>query len=179
MTKHGFKQLSRENWIEPDELVLQLFNFSSTGKQEKAAIPDWLGHILAPALSNNVPEEVQSLFEVARGALVYGYFFYPLFTLAAEQLFRVAEAAITHKCLALGIPKSKKSFSEKLNWLEKQGIIQGCDIAKWNAIRGSRNYSSHPTQQSIITPGNAIGALVILTESINDLFKCQDGEMST
>jgi len=32
------------------------------------------------------------MYEAARASMCYGYFFYPLYTLATQQLFRVAEA---------------------------------------------------------------------------------------
>jgi hypothetical protein len=39
---------------------------------------DWAVRFLAVELSAKVPEDVQQLFAVARGVLVYGHFFYPL-----------------------------------------------------------------------------------------------------
>ncbi|MBE0411557.1 MAG: DUF4145 domain-containing protein, partial [Anaerolineales bacterium] len=130
-----------------------------------------LKHILKPQLLEDVPQDVQALFEVARGALLYGYFFYPLYTLAAEQLFRVAEAAISDKCKAKRAPKSKKKFVEKINWLADNGTISQADIKAWTAIREMRNFASHPERQSIITPGLAIGWLEDVSEKINTLFR--------
>ena len=57
--------------------------------------PDkWLSEFLKSQLEENVPEEIMRLFEVARGAAIYGYFFYPQYALAIGQLFRVAESAL-------------------------------------------------------------------------------------
>jgi len=117
-----------------------------------------------------VPQDIQALFEVARGALLYGYFFYPLYALAVEQLFRVAEAAVSHQCKALGAPNSKKRFAEKIRWLAKRGVIPETDIPTWNAVRELRNSASHPERQSIFTPGMATGSLERATEKINALF---------
>jgi hypothetical protein len=41
-----------------------------------------------------VPEPIRELFDVARGAMIYGWFFYPLFRLGEDQLHRVVEAAV-------------------------------------------------------------------------------------
>jgi hypothetical protein len=40
---------------------------------------------------------VPDLCEVACGALLYGCFFYPMFALGLEQLYRLAEAAVGAK----------------------------------------------------------------------------------
>lgn len=44
----------------------------------------------------HVPKDIQVLFEVAKEAMVYGYYLYPLYNLATEQLYRVTEEAVTH-----------------------------------------------------------------------------------
>jgi len=170
MTKFGFKEINQQNWLEPDDIIKAFVKLSPTGSPESMSGEDWLQHILKPKLMESVPQDVQALFEVARGALVYGYFFYPLYTLAAEQLFRVAEAAISHKCSAFGAPNSKEKFVEKIKWLEDKGVIPQTDIQAWNVIRELRNSASHPESQSIITPGMAIGSLERVTERINSLF---------
>ncbi len=170
MTKFGLKEINQQNWLEPDEAIKGFVRISPAGKPQSMSGEDWLQPILTPKLLEAVPQDVQALFEVARGALLYGYFFYPLYTLAAEQLFRVAEAAVSHKCKAFGAPNSKKKFAEKIRWLADIGIIPKTDIPTWNAIRELRNIASHPERQSIITPGNAIGSLERATEIINALF---------
>ena len=48
-----------------------------------------------------------------RGAMVYGYFLYPLYVLGAEQLFRVAEAAVTLKCEQMGAKTDRMRFVNK------------------------------------------------------------------
>ena len=54
---------------------------------------DWARAFLNVELKEHVPEPVSDLFAIARGALLYGWFFYPLFRLGEEQLYRVVEAA--------------------------------------------------------------------------------------
>jgi hypothetical protein len=130
---------------------------------------DWATQFLNPHLDERVPEEVRSLFEVARGALAYGYFFYPLFTLAAEQLYRVAEAAVSAKCTLLGAPK-RFSFQEKIQFLLDRNVIAGENFPQWNAVRLLRNKSSHPKEQTILTPGMVATMLEQIAKRINELF---------
>jgi len=159
MTHFGFKEITLRNWQEPDHVSASLLTND-----------DWLRNMLKPKLIELVPPDVQSLYEVARGAMIYGYYFYPLYTLAAEQLFRVTEAAVTHKSKALGLSNERKPFKYKINWLVDKEIIPQADLVRWNAIRELRNSASHPKRQSIITPGNALGLLENVAERINLLF---------
>ena len=123
MTKFGFKELSPNNWLEPDGILKGFVKISSNGQIQSLTSDDYLRHILNPKLLEEVSTDVQALFEVARGAMVYGYFFYPLYRLAAEQLSRVADAAVTHKCKILGAPSSIKTFEKRITWLVNKGVI--------------------------------------------------------
>lgn len=143
---------------------------SPNGRSRLITGDEYLNHILEPKLVASVPTDVQALFEVSRGAMAYGCFFYPLYTLAAEQLFRVAEAAVIHKCKALRALKSKGTFKERIDWLMDEGTIPQSELKRWEAIRELRNIASHPDRQSILTPGNAVGLLEDIAEQINSLF---------
>ena len=57
---------------------------------------------LEPQLDDQVPRSIRQLFEVARGAMVYGAFYNPLYALGYEQLYRVSEAAAKDSMLAAG-----------------------------------------------------------------------------
>ena len=119
---------------------------------------DWALAILKPRLAETVPIRIQKLFEVARGSMLYGYFFYPLFTLAFEQLTRVAEAAVDHKCREMGRLKPREKFADKIEWLADASVIT--EKERWDAIRNLRNRASHPKDQTIFTPGMVLGFLV-------------------
>jgi hypothetical protein len=131
---------------------------------------DWVEAITSPALISAVPEDVQALFGVARGAMVYGFLFYPLYTLAAELLFRVAEAAVSHKCSYMDAPKRVETLADRIKWLNENGAISDDQLLRWHATRELRNIASHPKGQSIMTPGNAIGYVERTAELINPLF---------
>ncbi len=96
MKNLGFKKLTVDNWTEPDKVSTLFARFSPVDGQARPITGDeWMRHILKPNLIDEVPKDIRALFEVARGAIAYGYFFYPLYTLAEEQLYRVVEAAVT------------------------------------------------------------------------------------
>jgi len=170
MSRFGFKAINPKNWLQPDPVLRGFVRLSPDGRSTTISGEEYLRAILEPKLIESVPAEAQALFEVARGAMLYGYFFYPLYTLAAEQLFRVAEAAVIRRCQELCAPKSKKTFKQKIDWLAEKMSIHESELAKWNAIRELRNISSHPDSQSILTPGNAISCLEGIAQQVNCLF---------
>jgi hypothetical protein len=171
-TRFGFKKLTLDNWMEPDTPSTVWTRIEPDGTTHPMEGNDWVRTILKPELSETVPDDVQALFEVARGALAYGYFFYPLYTLGVEQLCRVAEAAVTHKCRTMGAPKSAtRSFKEKVDYLINQQVIPEQERIRWNGIRGMRNEASHPEQPSIIAPPTTLGMLQVIAERINAMFK--------
>ena len=134
MSDLGFKRLTPETWLEPDPTNGAFGGFPPA--------EEILGHILEPKLSEKVPNEIRQLFEVARGAMCYGYVFYPLWTLATEQLFRVVEAAT--------------SESGRINW---------------HAVRFLRNEASHPEQQTLVPAAMALPVVQGTARALNQLFQ--------
>jgi hypothetical protein len=173
-TRFGLKEITPNNWLEPDDIIKGFVRMSASGQVQSVTSDDYLKAILGPKLLEIVPMDVKSLFEVARGAMIYGYFFYPLYTLAAEQLFRVAEAAVTHKCKVLGLQKSNDKFKNKIDRLIDKKVIPSSELGRWDYVRKLRNIASHPESQSILTPGNAIGLLEDIVIQINSLFNVPD-----
>jgi hypothetical protein len=166
----GFKKLTIDNWLVPDELFANVVHGISPDGNIIEFMTDnkWTQDILDFDLLEAVPVEVRKLFAVARGSIAYGYFFYPLITLATEQLYRVVEAAVDHKCCEMGRHKPKETFAGKIEWLIKESVIT--DKERWDAIRILRNEASHPESQIIISPGEVVNVLKIITECINSLF---------
>jgi hypothetical protein len=137
-TSYGFKRITAANWQEPD--VPRLF-----GRMTAEA---WIEAHLTPQLSPKVPKEIAALFEVARGSMIYGWFFYPLLTLASEQCYRVLEAAARHRCAQAGIllkRTNKKgqaadtSFANNIKALVQSGVLPADDTRRWEASRTLRN----------------------------------------
>jgi hypothetical protein len=177
---HGLKKITLQNWQTPD--IPRTFNI--TGER-------WVQRLLEPELNPNVPEEVEQLFEIARGSMIYGWYYYALATLAAEQLYRVCELAATLCCKQAGIsllvvPKPAKNnkqhkpqkprqkrFVEIINDLVKAGIIPKADAVRWHATRQLRNIHSHPKSRTIDTPGNNATKVRLACDRINQLFNEQ------
>ena len=169
MSEFGFKRITPENWLQPDPVMRAFVKLAPHGP-ESITSDELLQYILEPRLSESVPREVRALFEVARGAMCYGYFFYPLYTLAYEQLFRVAETAVTLKCKSLSAPKSLRNFAQKVDYLIAKSAIPESEKVRWQGIRGLRNIASHPEDQSIVAPGYALHSLCQIATIINRLF---------
>ena len=169
MSNLGFKQLSTENWLVPDSTVQLWGRFGADGNIHDISGEEWLNDILQSKLNEAVPLEIKKLFEVARGAMAYGYYFYPLYTLGIEQLLRVVEAAVAFKCKAMGAPSSQ-NYEGKISWLIKKGAISQSESLRWEAIRKLRNSASHPQMQSIHMPVEALKFLESTANHINLLF---------
>ncbi len=177
-----FKRITVANWLERDMPA----GFSRLTPES------WVEYNMQPQLGPNVPPDILSLFEVARGAMIYGWFFYPLITLAAEQCSRVIEAGVKACCGKHGIPTqrlgkdghplrtrygrpSETSHSENIKELVKSQVIPACEAELWDVAREFRNLCSHPERQMIFAPGMALGMLKVTSDCLNELFHSQEG----
>lgn len=163
------KKLALHNWREPD--VPKSF----PGLTEEV----WVAEAMKPQLIAAVPEDVVRLFEIARGSILYGWLFYPLLTLASEQLHRVQEAAVRARCKIAGIPVIKtqkdgrfrsRNFADLIGALAGRGIIRSDERKMWDAARNLRNMSSHPERPTILPPGLALAAIDVTARKINQIF---------
>jgi len=172
--KFGFKEVALDNWREIDP-IWDVFFFPGAD-QDRAST--WVTDLLRPRLQPIVPTPVRALFEVARAAFIYGLMFYPLQTLGAEQMCRVAEAAIGNKCHALA-DRTRRNFAGKISWLTRQGAISSQDAVQWKAIRELRNAASHPTSQTILNPGMTIPIMEEVADLVNRLFSRNSNGQTT
>lgn len=171
MTKRMFKRLSRDNWREEEPHLQIHVRVQSDGTKHKPTADDWADDILRPELSSTVPEDIRNLFEVAQGAMCYGCFFYPLFTLGHEQMFRVMEAALTTRARQLSAPiGATKSFARCINWFASEELLPPERVAQWEATKHLRNTSSHADRQSLYTPAMAAGFVHLAKEFIDELY---------
>ncbi len=160
------KRINLQNWLERDNTLNSVLKVRPTGTTEPISGQEWAELMLKPQLSESIPKEVQRLFEGARGALIYGYFYYGLCFVGIVALFRVAEVALAHKRKTLDAltpaAESDMRFDESLKWLANQGIVQSGD---WTTIVEARSGAFQP--QEIIT------ILEQVAEKINALFPVQ------
>jgi hypothetical protein len=169
MSKTGFKTITPENWQESD--ILRYI--------PKMTEEIWLRTHLEPKLADTVPDEIHSLFEAARGAMIYGWFYYPLLTLGSDQLFRTLEAAVHHCCLKRNIPvefadKNGKTrsvkYADQVRRLVEKGVIPVEEESRWEGARGLRNVFAHPKSQMVLSPGMTVDDLYMIASEINRLF---------
>ena len=168
--KLGFKEITIANWNKPDKVTLRFGPRKNTSEEHPLLL-----QILSPKLRQDVPLEIRKLFEVARGAMVYSYYSYPLYTLGLEQLFRVGEATLLFKCKSLGYRKKKSTFTGLIAFLAQKQVLDSTTAKKWDALRYLRNSASHPDQQSIYPPGAAITFVESLAAEISALCPFQNG----
>lgn len=136
-------------------------------------LPEWVLFFFRPALNPSVPDNVKDLFEVARGAMICSWSFYPLATVGAEHCYRALEAAVRCRCQQEGIPvfqgKKPLSLNENVTALFKAAILSK-HRDRWDALRDLRNMASHPERQSLLDPGMAQNILMLVATFINELF---------
>jgi len=168
---YGFKRLSPANLLKEDNHPA--YPSGLRGEQ-------WVRACLKPQLKPTVPEEIAFLFEVARGSMVYGLFFLPLASLAAEQCCRVLEAGARHRCKQLGLIKKSPAkakalpeipFAEVVTTLENAGKIPEGDLRAWKTMPFLRNRFSHPASQIIRSRQAAAALMAYHAELLNRLFR--------
>lgn len=173
------KTITKDNWLEVDSIISSgvFARFSMTDASVKPlTATDWVERFLTPKLSPTVPDEVRELFEVARGAMLYGVCFYPLFTLGLEQAFRLMEAAAKAKATSLGISMVNakgryRSYGAILADLFAKKALNKAEYEYWSNAKEFRNETTHANSQSILMPLQVVGTLTSITEAINRLFR--------
>ncbi len=171
-TEFGIKKLTAANWRERDPATKHFSRSRADGSFSDLAEEDWLQSVLTIELSERVPAEVRKLFAVARGTILYGYFFYPLLTLGSEQLYRVHEAALRHKWLQISSEgKKDESFNNMLAQFGSRGLLDATQLRQWTAVRQLRNLTSHPNGQSIYLPSWAFQTIEVAADLIEALFE--------
>lgn len=166
------KKLTAENWLTVDPIIASgvfvRLSFAD-GSLEQITTQDWTERLLAVEVSTAVPDAVRDQVEIARGAMIYGSLFYPLFTLGLEQLFRVTEAAVRAKAGQLGIRKDRK-YHEALADLHAATVLTDREHQAWTDVRQLRNATTHASDAMILPPGAAIAMFATIVASINRLF---------
>lgn len=168
-----FKKLTPENWDQHDPTSRHIVLIDKDGVHRTPMGSKWAELILEPKLRPSVPDDIAAMFEVARGILVYGWFFYPLYTAGSEQLYHVNEAAAAIRCGQLNAPKNVRTFAKRLDWLFDQGHLTEQRFKQWTASRGLRNSAAHKKNQSIYDPTMAVRNIDITVELINELFQAE------
>jgi hypothetical protein len=171
MNDETIERFMPKRWLEPDERMKVFWKTRpDSGTVVPASADDWLSGMSA-LISPPVPPPIINLFEQARACAAYGYFFYPLYSLAVEQVVRVADAAMTVKCKMMSAPKSQTSrFIERVDWLARHGGMADFDAQRWHHLRAWRNELTHQTRPTILTPAMVASLLDTVARDIQALF---------
>jgi hypothetical protein len=169
------EELSAVNWQKGDGQSALWRQMTAVAKTEE----EWARLFLEPRLRKEVPAQLADLLEVARAAMMYSWYYYPLATLGMEQCYRILDSGARMRCEKAGIATKKPgrngkefdtSFDENIKALKSNGIIAQSAEIGWHSIRWLRNNSSHPRMRSIFDPGQAQGMLESIVEDLNLLF---------
>lgn len=166
----GIKKLTTENWLEGDDILKAFVRLDATGRRSALTKEVLAERFLSIDLSEEVPSKIQTLYRTARGVLLYGYFFYPLYVVGLGEISRTAEAAITRKFKELRGPKKSGTFAARLEWLHEAGHLTDKEKFIWDTIRRDRNETAHPSYQMVQPPADLVRDLRVTAHCINCLF---------
>lgn len=157
--RHGIKVLTESNFLEPEmgALMFSPWGLSTVGPAPatKAQIRSRVKQFTSVTLHGGVPEQLWRMFEVAKGAMVFGIFFYPLYTLGGDHLYRVFEYVVKLQYEQLRGEKLSADLRSQVRWLIDNDHFPGPAPESWMATYELRNIISHPKMQSIDTPNGA------------------------
>jgi hypothetical protein len=138
----------------------------TTGTVSETTIQSLYSLIEPITLSDNVPTEVRSHFEIARNLALYSWFVYSFNVVAAMQAYASLEMALKQKA---GKPriKFKKSLERVYNSRQLASGI-GPPVALSEAISHMRNDLAHGNSTM---HGQGVAVLAMCAELINELFQ--------
>ncbi|RFB04277.1 hypothetical protein DX908_02640 [Parvularcula marina] len=133
---------------------------------------EWVRLVLEVSLSDELPDEILEMFDRARATMVYGCFYYPLFTNGMEEIYRIKEAALKEACREGNASRATigKGYKSLIDWAHSQGFIADDDLVRWHAGRSLRNAVSHKDKAMLLGPNDALRTLDISKELIEKLF---------
>ncbi|MES3003901.1 MAG: hypothetical protein V4787_24635 [Pseudomonadota bacterium] len=148
---------------------------SDSGRHFGMDETQWVEWFSEASLKTEVPEPVRRLFEVARGAMIYGWYYYPLLALGSDECIRCLEAGARHaawiaKLHAEPDKQVKVPFHTVIRSLVQAGLIMATDADQWEAGRILRNAAAHPTTPTLLLPGQARAMLSVTGGKLDRLF---------
>lgn len=134
----------------------------------------WAERILKSQLIDSVPSDIKEMFEISRGILVYGWFYYPLFTVGAENMYFVIETAVGERCLQLHAPKGRRTFKKKVDWMFEKRHLTEFEFGRLDASRNLRNMAAHRDKGCFYDPSWSVDGVCVAADIINGLFLSRD-----
>ena len=155
----------RMNGWSPQGLVIGMQN--SFPVHGYAMIP------LSYELNKQVPEEIQEMYNRTKSVMSYGIYYYPIFTFADEELFRIQEAAIsTYLRKNENCPSGIRNgpYAQKVKWIKESQIVIKDIANRLDAGRRLRNMVSHKSKENLLHPNQAITMLAMTKVVIEAFF---------
>lgn len=113
---------------------------------------DYLRQLELIQLAEETPEDVATLFEVAKGAYAYGSLYWPLFTVANHYALLAVEAALHLKYRALGGQGRNVTMGVTIRFLQKKLSLPDGMRDTLSAAKGLRDQLSHQKFATISGP---------------------------
>jgi len=167
----GFRELTVANFLtaDPASSVWALRD-RRTGETRPMSAQDWAEGILTIDLGGNVPLELQRMFRVARGTLLYAFFFYPLYGVGMGLVFMLCDSALRIAADSAGAPSRVKDFKSRLDWLSQHRVISSEAAERWDSARHLRNAFVHEGTPLANLPSIAVNELETTALDIDSLF---------
>lgn len=176
MERMDSKRLTAENFLLPDPLTGEFTGRDGDGREHRLSAVDWAHEILVIGLDEAVPEAARNRFELARGILLYGYFWYPLWVQGTVEALRGAEVALEAACEAEHGAKRLSTAESRIEWLEKKDVLDAEEACTWMSLVRVRDALAEARQTPMLTPGRSLEILDTVAHVVNGLFAMEDTE---
>ncbi|MFH0796323.1 MAG: hypothetical protein V2A65_04610 [Candidatus Omnitrophota bacterium] len=146
-------------FIKPDKILASLATIEPlSDKGRRITIEDLQKYVSEAELKKEVPEKIDGIFEAAKMAFVYSYFYYPFFTIAAHYSLLAVEGALKlkHRTEFPKEPIENSILHKIIGNLVKEKIIKEKDKEKYDVSRKLRNMFSHTAKLQLLPPGHYV-----------------------
>lgn len=86
--EHGYKRLTLDNYLQVDPIFHHIVWWSQDPSRREERLKERIEDVLLIRMHPAVPVEVRKMFDTLKGAMVYGYFYRPLFAPVAPGTAR-------------------------------------------------------------------------------------------
>jgi len=127
----------------PDSRIASVMTWTQDGLQP-VTLPELYNAVAALEPPTSGPESLRSAFAVARNVWLYGWFHWPLFTVAEHEAYRCVEMALKQRCRADGVfqETGKDRDRANLGWMSQQAMRRGWlrddGFAQYRRLRGEQ-----------------------------------------
>lgn len=166
-SQYGFKRVDAENVLSPDPLMAALATREGDVIRPMT-YEDVARPLLRIHLNDDVPKEVRRAFLFPLYAMCYAFWYYPLTTLGAQQILRVADLASERAGHANGL-QPHRNFRPRIGQLRAAGVIQAAREDRWNQIVDMRNRVTHPGCQQTWGFAQTVQVVRMIADEINAL----------